>query len=91
MDLQTRRLTDLPRASAVGLDTHITHAPGSVPDMGDPLIETRPVGLGDLAELATLFADQRNTRKCWCMAFCTSRSRFAIGWLTGEIAAVSRR
>jgi GNAT superfamily N-acetyltransferase len=46
-------------------------------------VETRPVGPDDLAELARLFESQRNTRHCWCMAFCTTRSQFALGWLNG--------
>jgi GNAT superfamily N-acetyltransferase len=47
------------------------------------VVETRPVGPDDVVELASLFESQRNTRHCWCMAFCTTRSQFAIGWLTG--------
>jgi GNAT superfamily N-acetyltransferase len=46
-------------------------------------VETRPVGPDDLADLARLFESQRNTRRCWCMAFCESRSQFAVGWLSG--------
>ena len=45
--------------------------------------ETRPVESTDLADLATLFEGSRNTRNCWCTAFCTSRVQFAAGWLTG--------
>lgn len=44
---------------------------------------TRPVGLDDLPAVAKLFESQRNTRRCWCMAFCTTRSQFARGWLLG--------
>ena len=44
---------------------------------------TRPVGLDDLPAVAKLFESQRNTRRCWCMAFCTTRSQFARGWLRG--------
>ena len=44
---------------------------------------TRPVGLEDLPALGRLFESQRNTRRCWCMAFCTTRSQFAKGWLRG--------
>jgi len=46
-------------------------------------VETRPVGPDDLADLARLFESQRNTRRCWCMAFCESRTQFALGWLNG--------
>ncbi len=45
--------------------------------------DTRPLGPDDLADLATLFHGSRNTRHCWCTAFCTTRARFAAGWLTG--------
>ena len=45
---------------------------------------TRPVGAQDLPALATLFGDSRNTRHCWCTAFCTTRTQFATGWLTGR-------
>jgi GNAT superfamily N-acetyltransferase len=48
-----------------------------------PAIDTRPVGPADLADLARLFQSQRSTRHCWCMAFCTTRSQFAIGWFGG--------
>jgi GNAT superfamily N-acetyltransferase len=46
-------------------------------------VTTRPVGLDDLPAVAKLFESQRNTRRCWCMAFCTTRSQFARGWLRG--------
>lgn len=46
-------------------------------------VDTRPVGPDDLVDLARLFESQRNTRRCWCMAFCESRSQFAVGWLNG--------
>jgi GNAT superfamily N-acetyltransferase len=46
-------------------------------------VDTRPVGPDELADLARLFESQRNTRRCWCMAFCESRSQFAVGWLNG--------
>src|SRR5512133_4206897 len=46
-------------------------------------VGTRPVGPDDLVDLARLFQSQRNTRRCWCMAFCESRSQFALGWLNG--------
>jgi len=46
-------------------------------------IHTRPVGPNDLRDLARLFESQRTTRRCWCMAFCVTRSQFAAGWLNG--------
>lgn len=46
-------------------------------------IDTRPVGPEDLADLAKLFGGQRNTRRCWCTAFCVTRRSFAVGWLSG--------
>ena len=48
-----------------------------------PHVDTRPVRADDVAELATLFERHRTTRHCWCMAFCTTRTQFAAGWLTG--------
>jgi GNAT superfamily N-acetyltransferase len=47
-------------------------------------VVTRPVGPEDLDDLATLFSGSRNTRHCWCTAFCTTRSQFTLGWLTGR-------
>ncbi|NUR07737.1 MAG: GNAT family N-acetyltransferase [Nocardioidaceae bacterium] len=41
------------------------------------------MGPDDLAGLAALFEAYRNTRRCWCMSFCLSRTEFALGWLTG--------
>jgi len=46
-------------------------------------VETRPVGTGELTALADLFRSARNTRHCWCMAFCTTRTRWALGWFGG--------
>lgn len=46
-------------------------------------VDTRPVGPDDLTRLAALFESQRNTRHCWCTAFCLSRRRFAVGWIHG--------
>ncbi len=51
--------------------------------MGVADLATRPVGPDDLADLADLFEGQRNTRRCWCTAFCVTRRQFAVGWLTG--------
>ena len=41
------------------------------------------MGPDDVADLTRLFDSQRTTRHCSCMAFCTTRSQFALGWLTG--------
>jgi GNAT superfamily N-acetyltransferase len=46
-------------------------------------VDTRPVGPANLADLAALFESQRSTHHCWCMAFCLTRSQFAIGWFGG--------
>jgi GNAT superfamily N-acetyltransferase len=46
-------------------------------------IEARPVGPDDVGVLAQLFASERTTRHCWCMAFCTGRGQFATGWFGG--------
>lgn len=51
--------------------------------MSVPRLRTSPVGPDALADVATLFDGYRNTRHCWCMAPCTTRSQFALGWLTG--------
>ena len=42
------------------------------------------MGPGELSDLAILFGGNRNTRQCWCTAFCTTRRRFAAGWLAGR-------
>ncbi|HEY5788843.1 MAG TPA: GNAT family N-acetyltransferase [Microlunatus sp.] len=44
---------------------------------------TRPVGPGALADLSDLFHSSQNTRHCWCMAFCTTRTQLALGWFGG--------
>ena len=46
-------------------------------------VDTRPVGPEDVLDLARLFESQRTTRRCWCMAFCVTRSLFTVGWLNG--------
>jgi GNAT superfamily N-acetyltransferase len=46
-------------------------------------VDTRPVEPKDLPDLAKLFESQWTTRRCWCMAFCVTRSQFAAGWLNG--------
>lgn len=48
-----------------------------------PTVQTRPVGPGELTDLTDLFGSARNTRHCWCMAFCTTRTRLALGWFGG--------
>jgi GNAT superfamily N-acetyltransferase len=47
-------------------------------------LQTRPVGPEHLADLTRLFETERNTRRCWCTAFCSTRGQFARGWLTGS-------
>jgi GNAT superfamily N-acetyltransferase len=49
----------------------------------DTEVVTRPVGAADVADLSSLFGGARSTRHCWCMAFCTTRTQFAAGWLLG--------
>jgi GNAT superfamily N-acetyltransferase len=49
----------------------------------DAAVDTRPLGRDDLGDLASLFKTQRNTRACWCMAFCTTSAQFTVGWVTG--------
>jgi GNAT superfamily N-acetyltransferase len=46
-------------------------------------LTTRPVGPEELRDLASLFETERNMRRCWCMAFCETRTQFALGWVTG--------
>lgn len=60
------------------------HVRGSVRCVADAEVDTRPLGPAGLADLAALFGAYRNTRRCWCMAFCESRTRFGLGWLTGH-------
>ena len=55
---------------------------GNVLSMG-AAIDTRLVESKDLPDLRRLFESQRTTRRCWCMAFCVTRSQFAAGWLNG--------
>src|SRR4051812_48590643 len=47
-------------------------------------LRTRPLGAGDLEDLASLFDAARTTRGCWCMAFCSTRVQFATAWVTGK-------
>ncbi len=60
-----------------------------MPTRGDSLLSvsigvvTRPVGPADVGELGLLFDTARTTRHCWCMAFCTTRTQFALGWFGG--------
>jgi GNAT superfamily N-acetyltransferase len=49
----------------------------------DAALVTRPVGPAELADLGRLFDEQRTTRRCWCTAFCTTSTQFALGWLHG--------
>lgn len=41
------------------------------------------MGPQDLGDLALLFRAGRNTRGCWCTAFCSGSASFSLGWLTG--------
>jgi hypothetical protein len=41
------------------------------------------VGADQLAGVRQLFGLQRATRHCWCMAFCSTRAQFAMGWYGG--------
>jgi GNAT superfamily N-acetyltransferase len=75
-----RRLVQLVRGSA---DGRRRAAPRGSVSLVNGVVDTRPVGPDELAGLSRLFDGQRNTRHCWCMAFCTTRSQFALGWLTG--------
>lgn len=46
-------------------------------------VTARPMGSDDLDRVATLFASERTTSHCSCMAFCSSRREFALGWFGG--------
>jgi GNAT superfamily N-acetyltransferase len=48
-------------------------------------VDTHPLSSRpeDLRKLAVLFGAQRNTRHCWCTAFCVSGRQFAVGWFAG--------
>lgn len=50
-------------------------------DMAD--LTMADVGPDNLAALGRLFATQRSTRHCWCMAFCRPGPAFAAGWYGG--------
>lgn len=52
--------------------------------MDHPAWQVRPLGVDDLVDLASLFDASRNTRSCWCTSFCSTRTQFAVGWLTGR-------
>ena len=43
-------------------------------------LEVRPVGPDQLHLLRSLFDSTRQTRHCWCTAFCSTRWQFARGW-----------
>jgi GNAT superfamily N-acetyltransferase len=47
-----------------------------------PAWQVRPLGVDDLADLASMFDASRNTRSCWCTSFCSTRTQFAFGWVT---------
>jgi GNAT superfamily N-acetyltransferase len=67
---------------SIGTTDTTGHAGASVQGVTTSL-EVRPVGLGEVDALEQLFASERNTRHCWCMSFCTSRTQFAAGWFGG--------
>jgi len=46
-------------------------------------IDVQAVGVDRLDAVRTLFAAQRATRHCWCMAFCSTGRKFAAGWYGG--------
>lgn len=46
-------------------------------------VTTKPVAVADLDALAALFASERTTRHCSCMAFCSTRLQFSLGWFGG--------
>ena len=52
--------------------------------MVHPAWQVRPLGADELADLASLFGSSRNTRGCWCTSFCSTRTQFALGWVTGR-------
>ena len=59
-----------------------------------PRVDVRPVGPHTLDDVRVLFDQERSTRHCWCMAFCTSSTRFSLGWYGGgnrrRFAALAR-
>jgi GNAT superfamily N-acetyltransferase len=50
----------------------------------DPGVVVTTVGQRDIGDLALLFQRDRSTRSCWCTAFCSTRTQFAFGWVTGR-------
>ena len=46
-------------------------------------LDIQPVGLEQLASVGQVFGPRRATRHCWCMAFCSNRRQFALGWYGG--------
>lgn len=52
-------------------------------DPDDADLDMADVGPDNLAALDRLFATERSTRHCWCMAFCRSGPAFAAGWYGG--------
>jgi GNAT superfamily N-acetyltransferase len=46
-------------------------------------IEIQVVGQSNLDALARLFTVSRETRHCWCVAYCSTSWEFATGWYGG--------
>lgn len=46
-------------------------------------VEVQLIGPGQLDAVERLFSQTRATRRCWCMAFCSTRGQFAAGWYGG--------
>lgn len=47
------------------------------------MIELRTVGPEHLDAVAGVFGPARQTRRCWCTAFCSTSWQFASGWFGG--------
>lgn len=46
-------------------------------------VQLAVVGPSHLEDVGRLFAGNRTTSRCWCMAFCCTGRQFAVGWYTG--------
>lgn len=46
-------------------------------------VQLAVVGPSHLENVGRLFAGNRTTSRCWCMAFCCTGRQFAVGWYTG--------
>jgi hypothetical protein len=47
------------------------------------MIDIQPVGTAQLDSVRRVFNSARQTRHCWCMAFCSTSRQFATGWYGG--------